>query len=347
MRAKLTYPMFVVLLLAALQSHAATERPIVIVNPAGGEVYAPGSTQTILLDPKTRAKTILVEISRDGGVNFDPVGTIDNTQKAKALRNRLDWTPDLPASNEAILRATSTDPRKPGDGQSNLFSIADVLDSDPSGLFVLKAGDTMTGDLTLAGAPTQNLHAATKKYVDDSMAAIDTLENGGTITGDLTVDGNLTVTGTVTIPTTTRFYSVPHTAFQPRLIGVAGSPTATVTDSDVTFAIANPSIVYAPLNLPNGATITEFQITIDNQGGTTGLTALLFRTQLSDGTASNIQSLTDSSSVSAPQLLTGTALSHQADNSAFSYSIKVTGVSTNALKIHGARIKYTITAPLP
>ena len=33
--------------------------------------------------------------------------------------------------------------------------------------FVLKSGSTMTGNLTLAGAPTQNLHAATKLYVDD------------------------------------------------------------------------------------------------------------------------------------------------------------------------------------
>jgi hypothetical protein len=33
--------------------------------------------------------------------------------------------------------------------------------------FVLKAGSTMTGNLTLAGAPSSNLHAATKLYVDD------------------------------------------------------------------------------------------------------------------------------------------------------------------------------------
>jgi len=32
--------------------------------------------------------------------------------------------------------------------------------------FVLKAGSTMTGALTLSGAPTSNLHAATKAYVD-------------------------------------------------------------------------------------------------------------------------------------------------------------------------------------
>jgi hypothetical protein len=32
--------------------------------------------------------------------------------------------------------------------------------------FVLKSGSTMTGNLTLAGAPSSNLHAATKAYVD-------------------------------------------------------------------------------------------------------------------------------------------------------------------------------------
>lgn len=36
---------------------------------------------------------------------------------------------------------------------------------------VNRAGDTMAGLLTLAGAPTANLHAATKKYVDDLVAA--------------------------------------------------------------------------------------------------------------------------------------------------------------------------------
>jgi hypothetical protein len=36
-----------------------------------------------------------------------------------------------------------------------------------TGTYLAKAGGTMTGNLTLAGAPTQNLHAATKLYVDD------------------------------------------------------------------------------------------------------------------------------------------------------------------------------------
>ena len=74
---------------------------------------------------------------------------------------------------------------------------------------VPKAGGTMTGKLTLDGAPTSNLHAATKKYVDDNAgsssgtdqtardaakAAKDVADAalplaGGTMTGDLTLSG--------------------------------------------------------------------------------------------------------------------------------------------------------------
>ncbi len=39
-------------------------------------------------------------------------------------------------------------------------------DHDHDSRYVLKAGDTMTGLLTLSGAPTANLHAATKAYAD-------------------------------------------------------------------------------------------------------------------------------------------------------------------------------------
>ena len=52
---------------------------------------------------------------------------------------------------------------------------ADTLDGNDGSYYqqalgytpVNKAGDTMTGNLTLSGAPTNSLHAATKQYVDD------------------------------------------------------------------------------------------------------------------------------------------------------------------------------------
>ena len=42
----------------------------------------------------------------------------------------------------------------------------------PASGYLPLSGGTMTGDLTLAGAPTANLHAATKKYVDDSVSGL-------------------------------------------------------------------------------------------------------------------------------------------------------------------------------
>ena len=71
------------------------------------------------------------------------------------------------------------------------------------------AGGTMTGKITLDGAPTANLHAATKKYVDDNAGATSATDQtardaakaakdvadaalpvaGGTMTGDLTLSG--------------------------------------------------------------------------------------------------------------------------------------------------------------
>ncbi|MGY2987724.1 hypothetical protein [Bradyrhizobium sp. USDA 4508] len=44
--------------------------------------------------------------------------------------------------------------------------------SAPGTQFVDVTGDTMTGPLVLFGAPTADLHAATKKYVDDTMTGV-------------------------------------------------------------------------------------------------------------------------------------------------------------------------------
>ena len=41
-----------------------------------------------------------------------------------------------------------------------------------------KAGGTFTGAVTLSGAPTENLHASTKKYVDDTVASVKTTADG-------------------------------------------------------------------------------------------------------------------------------------------------------------------------
>ena len=49
-----------------------------------------------------------------------------------------------------------------------LVSYEDYNIEDNSGVYLPLSGGTMTGALTLSGAPTADLHAATKKYVDDN-----------------------------------------------------------------------------------------------------------------------------------------------------------------------------------
>jgi hypothetical protein len=61
---------------------------------------------------------------------------------------------------------------------------------------VAKSGDTMTGDLTLPGAPTLNLHAATKGYVDGEISTLDTAAQGYATTAEVNAnsytDGEIT-----------------------------------------------------------------------------------------------------------------------------------------------------------
>ena len=71
-----------------------------------------------------------------------------------------------------------------------------------SGSFVLKAGDTMTGYLTLNADPTSNLHAATKQYVDAAVGDY-VLVAGDSMTGDLTMTSGgrvLIVDGSESVP---------------------------------------------------------------------------------------------------------------------------------------------------
>ena len=72
------------------------------------------------------------------------------------------------------------------------------------------AGGTMTGDLTLKGNPTADLMAATKKYVDDSIASA-----GG---GDVLAAGNNSFTGTNT-------FNKPITVRDGALAGIGGTIT--------------------------------------------------------------------------------------------------------------------------
>jgi len=67
----------------------------------------------------------------------------------------------------------------------NIYTTLNTALTSGDSLRVLKSGDTMSGNLTVP-APTADLHAATKKYVDD-LAVARVLKAGDTMTGDLMI----------------------------------------------------------------------------------------------------------------------------------------------------------------
>ena len=137
----------------------------------------------------TAAKMVTDPYARANHTGSQTASTISDFNTA-VRTNRLDQmaapTGSVSLNSQKVTSlATPTDN---ADAATKLYvdtKVADLVNSAPSTLdtlgeianaiqaggtvyesFVLKAGSTMTGALTLSGAPTVDLHAATKAYVD-------------------------------------------------------------------------------------------------------------------------------------------------------------------------------------
>jgi cold shock CspA family protein len=144
-----------------------------------------------------------------------------------AIDNLVDGAPELLDTLNEIAAAIGDDP-------DFFTNIASSLDEK-----VNLAGDTMTGDLTLAADPTSELHAATKQYVDT--AESDAISSANSNTDDLI--GDATVDGTAGNTITDRISSSESSAntYTDTLIGdatVDGTSGNTVTDR-ISTAVSN------------------------------------------------------------------------------------------------------------
>jgi hypothetical protein len=118
-----------------------------------------------------------------------------------------------------------------------------------------KSGGTMTGALTLSGAPASNLHAATKLYVDTADAT--KANTSTTVTGDdgLTGGGDLTANRTI---------SIADSGVATAKIADAAVTTAKIADSNVTTAkIADDAVTAA--KIADGAVVLPGEFTGSNQ----------------------------------------------------------------------------------
>ena len=133
----------------------------------------------LVSDPYARA-------NHTGSQAASTISDLATTVKAYRLDEFAAPTSAVSANSQKITSLGT--PTSNADAATKLYvdtKVADLVNSAPSTLdtlgeiasaiqsggtvyesFVLKAGSTMTGALTLSGAPTVDLHAATKAYVD-------------------------------------------------------------------------------------------------------------------------------------------------------------------------------------
>jgi hypothetical protein len=144
---------------------------VTVVAPQSGSNYTlPTATTSVLGGVKVDGTTITISNGvitavggggeSGGGISIGDVssylttnGYTTTTYVDNQISNLVDGAPNLLNTLNELAAALADNPN---------FA-TDVL---------LKSGGTMTGALTLSGAPSLDLQAATKKYVDDTIAAL-------------------------------------------------------------------------------------------------------------------------------------------------------------------------------
>lgn len=167
-------------------------------TPYNGQVWVDTSTNPPLVKVWNGVSFTVVSFEPAASIITNPSGTAPSSPVLGQLWQDTSQTPDelKMYDGSAFVRV---DPlgitQTAGDARYLQITTA-------SSTYLPLAGGTLTGDLTLTGAPTTNLMAATKKYVDDEIAALPTADTipAGTViwtarntapTGYLKCDGSL------------------------------------------------------------------------------------------------------------------------------------------------------------
>jgi hypothetical protein len=155
---------------------------------------------------------------------------------------------------------------------TNVQSAIAELDSEKQAALgftpVNKAGDTMTGLLTLSGAPTNSLHAATKAYVDAadatkqaSLGYTPVNKAGDTLTGNLYFgSGQLNTNGAV--------YSIFNSSVTTGAVYLGNTGTKYLWWDGAQYQLPGANLLlngqYVPLTASNGITKTGVNLALDN-----------------------------------------------------------------------------------
>lgn len=183
---------------AQQEAAAAMEKATDAQTKANGALQKSGGAMNGTLDMNEHALTNVQEVELPTSGNGLYVGSVvqpDGTGGARLT--------GITGNGAAFVKPDTQDSYVPvrvgapqtGDDAVNKNSLNGTLSS-----YMKKSGATMSGALILSGEPTENLQAATKKYVDDAVANVPTPSGGitqeqadaryvqlagGTMTGEL------------------------------------------------------------------------------------------------------------------------------------------------------------------
>lgn len=220
---------------------------------------------------------------------------------------------------------------------TNEVSRATAAESTLTTIKVSKAGDTMTGALTLNADPMNALHAATKQYVDTAILGVpsNAIQNqtaapqnaSFNITGDATIGGNINLTGSIQTGPRLRYCSLPAATFVPA--DNTNGYLYTNSGAAVSTSSAGANFV-APIQLPDGATIKSFQAFMSVNGGIAQVRLASYTTA---GVTSIIGSFNNTNAPPSSQVIGNTNLSVPINNQSNGYYVELSLVSGTSLRM--------------
>lgn len=302
------------------------------VGSGGGSYTLPTATTSVLGGVKVDGSTITISngvitaVGGGSGIDLTALanylssnGYATQTYVNNQITDLVDGAPTLLNTLNELAAALADNPN---------FA-ADVL---------LKTGGTMTGALTLSGAPTSDLQAATKKYVDDTIAALPsttTLNSFADVnTSSVTAGQILGWSGTAWVPVANAGEKGDTGATGPQgpaglsiasaTVSLQGKLLITLSNSQVVDAGSVAGISSATVNGSGNLIITKQDGTTINAGnvigpkgdtgetgatglkgdtGSTGAAGVGVSSAVIDGTGHLIITKTDSSTVDAGSVI--------------------------------------------
>lgn len=159
-------------------------------SPYNGQLWVDTTTNPPLVKVWNGVTFTIVNFQPSASIITNPSGTAPSSPVLGQLWQDTSQTPD-----ELKMWDGTNWVRPDPDGITQAFADARYLQiTTAASTYLALSGGTLTGDLTLVGAPTTDDMAATKKYVDDEVAGIPAAT-------DLTPAGTVIYTARSTAPT--------------------------------------------------------------------------------------------------------------------------------------------------